>query len=44
MITDDLNISNVVLEPSIAMGDFFGILQPNGTDFDVIGQIRMRDK
>ena len=43
MITHDLNISNVVLEPSIAMGDFF-VLQPNGTDFDVIGKIRMRDK
>jgi phosphohistidine phosphatase SixA len=43
MITHDLNISNVVLEPSIAMGDFF-VLQPNGTDFDVIGKIRMGDK
>jgi len=43
MITHDLNISNVVLEPSIAMGDFF-VLQPNGTDFDVIGKVRMRDK
>jgi phosphohistidine phosphatase SixA len=43
MITHDLNISNIVLEPSIAMGDFF-VLQPNGTDFDVIGKIRMRDK
>ena len=40
MITHDLNISNIVLEPSIAMGDFF-VLQPNGTDFDVIGKIRM---
>ena len=43
MITHDLNISNIVLEPSIAMGDFF-VLQPNGTDFDVIGKIRMGDK
>jgi phosphohistidine phosphatase SixA len=43
MITHDLNISNIVLEPSIAMGDFF-VLQPNRTDFDVIGKIRMRDK
>jgi phosphohistidine phosphatase SixA len=42
MITHDLNISNIVLEPSIAMGDFF-VLQPNGTDFDVIGRIRMSD-
>src|SRR5215471_6842843 len=43
MITHDLNISNIVLEPSIAMGDFF-VLQPNGADFDVIGKIRMGDK
>jgi len=43
MITHDLNIANIVLEPSIAMGDFF-VLQPNGTDFDVIGKIRMDDK
>ena len=43
MITHDLNISNIVLEPSIAMGDFF-VLQPNGTEFDVIGKIRMGDK
>jgi len=43
MITHDLNISNIVLEPSIAMGDFF-VLQPNGTDFDVIGKIGMGDK
>lgn len=43
MITHDLNISNIVLEPSIAMGDFF-VLRPNGTDFDVIGKIRIGDK
>jgi phosphohistidine phosphatase SixA len=43
MITHDLNISNIVLEPSIAMGDLF-VLQPNGTDFDVIGKIQMGDK
>ena len=43
MITHDLNISDIVLEPSIAMGDFF-VLQPNGADFDVIGKIRMGDK
>lgn len=43
MITHDLNISNIVLEPSIAMGDFF-VLQPNGTDLDVIGKIRIGDK
>ncbi|WP_146987990.1 histidine phosphatase family protein [Bradyrhizobium macuxiense] len=43
MITHDLNISNIVLEPSIAMGDFF-VLQPNGTNFDVIGSIQMGGK
>ena len=43
MITHDLNISDIVLEPSIAMGDFF-VLQPNGADFDVIGKIRMSGK
>src|SRR5215475_947225 len=43
MITHDLNISDIVLEPSIAMGEFF-VLQPNGADFDVIGKIRMGDK
>ena len=43
MITHDLNISDVVLEPSIAMGDFF-VLQPNGADFDVIGKIQVGDK
>ena len=43
MITHDLNISNIVLEPTIKMGEFF-VLQPNGTDFDLIGNIRMGDK
>jgi phosphohistidine phosphatase SixA len=43
MITHDLNISNIVLEPTIKMGEFF-VLQPNRTDFDVIGNIRMGDK
>ncbi|MGY4178598.1 phosphohistidine phosphatase SixA [Bradyrhizobium sp. USDA 4518] len=43
MITHDLNISDIVLEPSIAMGDFF-VLQPNGVDFDIVGKIRMSDK
>jgi hypothetical protein len=40
MITHDLNISDIVLEPSIAMGDFF-VLEPDGPDFDVIGKIRI---
>ncbi|MBR0694244.1 histidine phosphatase family protein [Bradyrhizobium lablabi] len=43
MITHDLNISNIVLEPSIAMGDFF-VLRPNGADFDIVGKIRIGDK
>jgi phosphohistidine phosphatase SixA len=42
MITHDLNISNIVLEPTVHMGEFF-VLQPNGADFDVIGKIRMGD-
>jgi phosphohistidine phosphatase SixA len=42
MITHDLNISNIVLEPTINMGEFF-VLQPNETDFDVVGNIRMGD-
>jgi len=43
MITHDLNISNIVLEPTIKMGEFF-VLQPNGADFNVIGNIRMGDQ
>jgi phosphohistidine phosphatase SixA len=43
MITHDLNISNIVLEPTIKMGEFF-VLEPNGTNFEVIGNIRMGDK
>ena len=43
MITHDLNISNIVLEPTIKMGEFF-VLQVNGADFDVIGNIRMADQ
>ena len=42
MITHDLNISNIVLEPTVSMGEFF-VLQPKGADFDVIGKIRMGD-
>jgi broad specificity phosphatase PhoE len=42
MITHDLNISNILLEPTVHMGEFF-VLQPHGTDFDVIGNIRMGD-
>jgi hypothetical protein len=43
MIAHDLNISNIVLEPTIKMGEFF-VLKPKGTDFDVIGKIRMGDQ
>ena len=43
MITHDLNISNIVLEPTVHMGEFF-VLQPNGADFDVIGKIPMGDQ
>jgi phosphohistidine phosphatase SixA len=42
MITHDLNISNIVLEPTINMGEFF-VLQPNETDVDVIGNVRLGD-
>jgi phosphohistidine phosphatase SixA len=42
MITHDLNISNIVFEPTVHMGEFF-VLEPNGADFDVIGKIRMGD-
>ena len=42
MITHDLNISNILLEPTVHMGEFF-VLQPHGADFDVIGKIRMGD-
>jgi len=40
MITHDLNISDVVLEDTVPMGEFF-VVQPNGTDFDVIGKIEL---
>jgi phosphohistidine phosphatase SixA len=40
MITHDLNISDVVLEDTISMGEFF-VVQPNGTNFDVIGKIEL---
>jgi phosphohistidine phosphatase SixA len=43
MITHDLNISSIVLEPTVKMGDFF-VLQPNGADFDIIGKIQMGDQ
>ena len=42
MITHDLNISNILLEPTVHMGEFF-VLQPHGAEFDIIGKIRMGD-
>ena len=42
MITHDLNISDVVLEDTVPMGQFF-VIQPKGADFDVIGRIRLSD-
>lgn len=42
MITHDLNIANVVLEPTIAMGEFF-VLEPKGGDFTVVGKIQLPD-
>ena len=42
MITHDLNISNILLEPTVKMGELF-VLQPHGMDFNVIGKIRMGD-
>ena len=38
MVTYNINIANIVLEPTDT-GEFF-VLQPNGTDFKVIGEIR----
>ena len=43
MITHDLNIASIVLEPTVKMGDFF-VLEPNGADFDIIGKIQMGDQ
>lgn len=43
MITHDLNISDVVLEDTVPMGEFF-VVQPKGADFDVVGKIRLSDQ
>ena len=42
IVTHTLNIANIVLE-SVEMGEFF-VVQPRGTDFDVVGKIRMNDQ
>ena len=39
MISHDLNIADVVLEDTVPMGEFF-VVQPKGTDFDVLGKIQ----
>jgi phosphohistidine phosphatase SixA len=42
MVTHDLNIADVVLEDTVRMGEFF-VVQPKGTDFDVVGKIRLNE-
>ncbi|MGB8565333.1 MAG: histidine phosphatase family protein [Pseudolabrys sp.] len=42
MVTHDLNISDLVLEDTVSMGEFF-VVQPRGTTFDVIGRIQLND-
>jgi phosphohistidine phosphatase SixA len=42
MITHDHNIADVVLEDTVPMGEFF-VVHPKGTDFDIIGKIRLGD-
>jgi phosphohistidine phosphatase SixA len=42
MIAHDLNIADVVLEDTVLMGEFF-VLQPKGTNFDIIGKIRLNE-
>lgn len=42
IVTHTLNIANIVLE-SPDMGEFF-VVQPNGSDLDLIGQIRTSDQ
>src|SRR5215470_11724250 len=43
MITHDLNIADVVLEDTVPMGEFF-VVQPKGTDFEVLGKIHLDDR
>ncbi len=42
MITHDLNISDVVLEGTVPMGEFF-VIQPKAANFDIVGKIRLGD-
>src|SRR5262245_482029 len=43
MITHDLNIADVVLEDTVRMGEFF-VVQPKGSDFEVLGKIHISDR
>jgi hypothetical protein len=43
MITHDLNISDVVLEDTVPMGEFF-VVQPKGSNFEVLGKIHIGDR
>jgi len=43
MITHDLNIADVVLEDTVPMGEFF-VVQPKGSDFEVLGKIHISDR
>src|SRR5215470_16687615 len=43
MITHDLNIADLVLEDTVPMGEFF-VVQPKGSDFDIVGKIRLNDQ
>jgi phosphohistidine phosphatase SixA len=43
IITHDLNIADILLESTVAMGEFF-VVQPNGATFNVIGKMRMKDE
>ena len=43
MITHDLNIADLLLEDTVPMGELF-VVQPNGSDFDIIGKIRLSDQ
>jgi phosphohistidine phosphatase SixA len=43
MITHDLNISDVVLEDTVPMGEFF-VVQPKGSDFSILGKIQLDER
>jgi hypothetical protein len=43
LITHDLNIADVLLEDTVPMGEFF-VVQPKGSDIEIIGKIRLNDQ